>query len=174
MLTSTRGRARAKSARAGRGRPAARVHAVRATERVRDPAGDAAGLAPGQQLQAVAVAGDLAGHVGRKAGQRLGRRPGAEQRREVQHHVVGVQELLVKTRGLQADPQRQRAGVFASVQRGDIGGRTIGRAGVEGKRIEVVGERVWDADVSSLDAASFTELHDRVNQRSTPARPPES
>ena len=43
-----------------------------------------------------------------------------------------------------------------------------------GNVIEVVGERVWDADVSSLDAASFTELHDRVNQRSTPARPPES
>ena len=42
-----------------------------------------------------------------------------------------------------------------------------------GNVIEVVGERVWDADVSSLDAASFTELHDRVNQRSTPARPPE-
>ena len=42
-----------------------------------------------------------------------------------------------------------------------------------GNVIEVVGERVWDADVSSLDATTFTELHDRVNQRGAPARPSE-
>jgi len=38
-----------------------------------------------------------------------------------------------------------------------------------GNVIEVVGEATWDTEVSLLDAESFTQLHDRVNQRgSTP------
>jgi MraZ protein len=38
-----------------------------------------------------------------------------------------------------------------------------------GNVVEVVGEATWDAEVASLDAASFTELHDRVNQRGSAA-----
>jgi MraZ protein len=41
-----------------------------------------------------------------------------------------------------------------------------------GNVIEVVGERVWDAEASALDASSFTDLHDRVNQRGMPTPQP--
>jgi MraZ protein len=33
-----------------------------------------------------------------------------------------------------------------------------------GNVVEVVGEEAWDADTGALDAAAFTELHDRVNR----------
>jgi len=40
-----------------------------------------------------------------------------------------------------------------------------------GNVVEVAGEHTWDADSIGLDAASFTELHDRVNQRGAAAQP---
>jgi MraZ protein len=41
-----------------------------------------------------------------------------------------------------------------------------------GNMVEVVGEDVWDGETAALDAASFTELHDTVNQRGAAAQPP--
>jgi MraZ protein len=39
-----------------------------------------------------------------------------------------------------------------------------------GNVVEIVGEELWDAEIGTLDPASFTELHDRVNRRA--AEPP--
>ena len=40
-----------------------------------------------------------------------------------------------------------------------------------GNMVEVVSEETWDAETTGLDAASFTELHDRVNTSGQAAPP---
>jgi MraZ protein len=87
---------------------------------------------------------------------------GAEERRLIRQLFGSARlfELDAQGRMLLAPEHR----TFAQVR------DTVVFTGV-GNAVEIVGEEVWDADTGQLDAAAFTELHDLVNQRGSPAPP---
>jgi len=93
---------------------------------------------------------------------RLTSETGAEERKLIRITFGSARNFELDVQGRMLIVPEHRA--FAQV------GDTAVFTGV-GNAVEIVGAEVWDADTGSLDAATFTQLHDRVNQRGSPLQP---